>query len=235
MIYLFGNENDFYHTYLKVCAYTKNKDIMNVFTNIIQGPLNIAKKPEDLIEEEKLFIDFNEGLKKIGINSKITTYFANEKLLRIYLFGEHKFISTDFIHRNIKNELEFVTIEKLWLELSNDKISNIEVVDLQKLYMSKLLRECSEEIKQKIHEIKLDVKPDHFFISSQPSAYIIYKDHIDYDNAIISSSFLKTYLLIENILQQNDNLKLYKPRTLRIELFHKEMKCINLYGLSRED
>jgi hypothetical protein len=31
---------------------------MNVFTNIIQGPLNIAKKPEDLIEQDKLFVEF---------------------------------------------------------------------------------------------------------------------------------------------------------------------------------
>lgn len=208
---------------------------MNVFTNIIQGPLNIAKKPEDLIEKDQLFIDFNEVLKTIGINSKITTYFPNEKLLRIYLFVEHKFITADFIYRDIKNEPEFATIEKLWMEISNDKILNIEVVDLQKLYMSKLLRECSEEIKQSIRDINLDVKPDLFFISSQPSAYIIYKNHIDYDNAIISGSFLKTILLIENILQQNDNLKLYKPRTLRIELLHKEMKRVNLYGLSRED
>ncbi len=208
---------------------------MNVFTNIIQGPLNIAKKPEDLIEQDKLFIEFNKSLNSIGINSKITTYLPNEKLLRIYLFAEHKFISADFMYRDIKNEPEFATIEKLWMEISNDKILNIEVVDLQKLYLSKLLRECSEEIKKDIRNINIEVRPDYFFISSQPSAYIIYKNHVDYDNAIMSGSFLKTTVLIENILQRNDNLKLYKPRTLRIELLHKEMKRVNLYGLSRED
>lgn len=192
----------------------------------------MSGKPE---MDEPLFMDLEKYLKTMDVDPAWITFNTQEQKLNIYVkdFGAIG-CTEEFLTQNITDEETGLVISNKWAELAADhhylsEISdNVEVLikNFTKKYLIFLSENCASSIKEAIQQADMEVKPVHFFCGTSASFTIFYRNTEDYEKAILTKSVFKLMRLIDEQLALKDNLKLYKPHTIKLEILH-----LDLHGL----
>ena len=105
---------------------------------------------------------------------------------------------------------------------------------LESIVIDKLIYLCRDNIIEWIKKEKLSPRPEYLFCSSHPAFNIIFKNQKDYERSK-NTTQKKLTKYIHQLLESSDCYNYYEEGKVKLDMLHKEMEGLNLYGLSRQD
>lgn len=93
---------------------------------------------------------------------------------------------------------------------------------------------CRDNIIEWIKKEKFISKPEYIFCSSEPAYNIVFANKHEFEKSRETTQRELT-IYIHQILKKEDIFNYYKEGKVQINMLHKDMEGINLYGLSRQD
>jgi|SRR5690606_20335504 len=219
---------------------------MFVSTDISKGPLTLSLRNGKVEITMPVFKDFNDYLTRIGFDTILSSFFDKLCLINIYVKATDtnipkKFFNTGgeyngILRQDIIDNWIYL-LQKYGYDITKFDKDNFKVFvyDFETMYAQELIYKYGKEIIDKLKKAKLFVQPEYIFQSSVPSFNLVYKDLKDYNQSIDNCDIERIEEIIDNAFIYGDTLKCYKRGLVKINLYHKGMADLNLYGLSRED